>query len=122
MIPNDDENTSIPSGKQCSQSKCKTILPPGSTYKTCDKCRNSSKLRKQKKRKRGKEEDEEEGSHRKVCLHATGENGGAGDRTITYIVIDDDDEKSSDEDEVIIHSSDFNKNKTLHSFCREISP
>jgi len=48
-IPSDDESS--PSEKQCSQSKCKTILPPRSTFKTCDKCHNS-KLR---KRGRGNE-------------------------------------------------------------------
>ena len=40
MIFSDDESTSTPSEKQCSQSKCKTILPPGSKYKTCEKCHN----------------------------------------------------------------------------------
>ena len=40
MILSDDESTSTPSEKQCSQSKCKTILPPGSKYKTCEKCDN----------------------------------------------------------------------------------
>ena len=44
-----------PSEKQCSQSKCKTILPPGSKYKTCEKCQNSSKLRTQRKWKRQRE-------------------------------------------------------------------
>ena len=40
MISSDDESTSTPSEKQCSQSKYKTILPPGSKYKTCKKCHN----------------------------------------------------------------------------------
>ena len=40
MISSDDESNSTPSEKQCSQSKCKTILPPGSKYKTCEKFHN----------------------------------------------------------------------------------
>ena len=50
-IPSNDESSSTPSEKQCSQSKCKTILPPRSTFKTCVKFHNN-KLR---KRGRGNE-------------------------------------------------------------------
>ena len=118
MISSDDESTSTPSEKQCSQSKCKTILPPGSKYKTCEKCRNSSKLRTQRKRKRqkGEEEEEEEdrGSRRQVHLQETAENGRAGDRNITYIVIDSDHEKSPEEDEVSINSF-YSKRSDIHS-------
>jgi len=42
------------------------------------------------------EEEGEGGSHRRVHVQKTAENGGAGDRSITYIVIDDDYEKSSE--------------------------
>ena len=103
MISSDDESTSTLSEKQCSQSKCKTIPPPGSKYKTCEKCRNSSKLCTQRKRKRQKREEEEHrGSCWQVHLQETAEKGRVGDQNITYIVIDSNHEKSSEEDEVSI--------------------
>ena len=42
---------------RCSMSKCKALLPVGYQYKTCEKCRNSSKLSMQKKRKREKADE-----------------------------------------------------------------
>ncbi|KAF8257921.1 hypothetical protein EI94DRAFT_1816526 [Lactarius quietus] len=40
-----------PSMNQCTQSKCKAALPDDYQYKTCEKCRNISRLSMQKKRK-----------------------------------------------------------------------
>ena len=48
---------SQPSVNQCTQSKCKAALPDGYQYKTCEKCRNISKLCMQKKRKRDKADE-----------------------------------------------------------------
>ena len=36
---------------QCSQSKCKATFPAGYKYKTCDKCRNISRLCMERKQK-----------------------------------------------------------------------
>ena len=124
MISSDDESTSTPSEKQCSQSKCKTILPLGSKYKTCEKCHNlaitaasfahrgSRKDRKGRRRSTG------------VCVGRSifrKQLRRAGWETkISHIVIDNDYKKSSEEDEVSINSfysrrSDFHSDKQCWS-------
>src|ERR1700744_2388760 len=65
MQPNASNNSALPSEKLCTQSKCKAVLPNDYQYKTCDRCRNISKLSMQKKRKR---EKADEGPH---CSPAT---------------------------------------------------
>ncbi|KAF8879753.1 hypothetical protein CPB84DRAFT_1793041 [Gymnopilus junonius] len=68
MPPHSNKNTEETTRKQCSQSKCKTMLPLGSTRKTCEKCCNVAQLSMQKKRKRDKED---EGQQRRVALQPT---------------------------------------------------
>src|SRR6266702_2919596 len=60
MQPTSDNNFAPPSENQCSQSKCKANLPVGYEYKSCEKCRNTSRLSMQKKQKR---EKVDEGPH-----------------------------------------------------------
>ena len=52
MQPPTQKDFALPSRKHCTQSKCKTLLPVEYQYKTCEKCRATSKLSMQKKRKR----------------------------------------------------------------------
>ena len=61
QMPPSYDDFAPPSEIQCSQSKCKANLPAGYKYKTCDKCRNISRLCMERKRKR---EDIVEGPHR----------------------------------------------------------
>ena len=56
-----NSNLTTPPKNQCSQSKCKALLPAGYQYKTCEKCRSASKLSMQKKRKQ-KQEKADKGS------------------------------------------------------------
>ena len=61
MLPPTQNNSTLPTESHCTQSKCRTVLPPGYQYKSCEKCRNISKLSMQKKRKRDKADEGEGG-------------------------------------------------------------
>ena len=60
MLPSTQKDHIPPPVSHCTQSKCKAVLPAGYQYKTCEKCRNISRLSMQKKRKRDKTD---EGQH-----------------------------------------------------------
>ena len=61
MLPPTQNDHAPPMESHCTQSKCKTVLPPGYQYKSCEKCQNISKLSMQKKRKRDKTDEGEGG-------------------------------------------------------------
>ena len=117
MISSNDESTSTPSEKQCSQSKCKTILPPGSKYKTCEKCHNlaataasfahrgSEKYRKGRRRSTGVRVG---GSIFRKQLRMAGR-----ETEISHISIGNH-EKSSEEDEVSINCF-YSRRSDIHS-------
>lgn len=56
MPPNSEED-SPPSARQCSQSKCRRMIPINDTHKTCKKCREANARTKAKKRKREQEDN-----------------------------------------------------------------
>ena len=72
--------------RQCSQKKCKAILPPESEYKwmTCQQCRDWGRLHKQVKRKN----DGDDGPKRRVVLQASTVGNESKERQ--YIIIEDD--------------------------------
>ena len=57
MLPLTTDDLAPLSVNYCTQSKCKAALSDGYKYKTCEKCRNISKLSMQKKRKRDKADE-----------------------------------------------------------------
>jgi hypothetical protein len=89
-----DENLAPPSDRECSQSKCKAKLPVGYKFKSCEKCREVSRLGMQKKRKR---EKEDEGHQRQAVLQPSTVVNSPVERSTeaTYI-----EESTSDEGEV----------------------
>ncbi|KAJ7221804.1 hypothetical protein C8J57DRAFT_1253883 [Mycena rebaudengoi] len=48
----------VPPPLECSTKKCKTMIPYGTGFKTCETCRASARLRGQKKRNKDKEEED----------------------------------------------------------------
>ncbi len=57
MPPTSQADFAPPSKTLCSQSKCKATLPVGYQFKTCENCRNNSRLGMRKKQKRGKADE-----------------------------------------------------------------
>ncbi|KAH8985840.1 hypothetical protein EDB86DRAFT_2832929 [Lactarius hatsudake] len=93
MPPTSKDDFTSPSKNQCSQSKCKALLPVGCKYKTCDKCRNVSKLSMQKKRKRDKRD--EDPHHRQAP--APGNSNTTEKGPVEYIYVGSEMESASDE-------------------------
>ncbi|KAH8996443.1 hypothetical protein EDB86DRAFT_2803978 [Lactarius hatsudake] len=93
MPPTSEDDFTSPSKNQCSQSKCKALLPVGCKYKTCDKCRNVSKLSMQKKRKRDKHD--EDPHHQQAP--APGNSNTTEKGPVEYIYVGSEMESASDE-------------------------
>ena len=96
MQPTSDNDFAPPSENQCSQSKCKANLPVGYKYKSCEKCRNTSRLSMQKKRKR---EKVDEGPHRQQAT-APGNSSTTEKGPIEYLYVESGTEPTSDESKV----------------------
>ena len=70
--------------RECSQKKCKVILPPKYKWKTCHGCRDWERLHKQAKRKN---DDDDDGPRRRVVLQTpAAENASEGQQ---YVIIED---------------------------------
>jgi hypothetical protein len=83
---NYDQNSPPLAHRECSQKKCKAILPPESVYKwkTCQRCRDWGRLHKQAKRKNDGNDDE---PRRRVVLQTpAAENEGEGRQ---YVIVED---------------------------------
>ena len=57
MLPHLKNDSTSPSERYCSQSKCRAILPEGHKCKTCVKCRTINKISMQKKWKQDKADE-----------------------------------------------------------------
>ena len=57
MLPLPKNDFTSPSKRYCTQYKCKTIIPEGCPFMSCEKCRNSSRISMQKKWKREKADE-----------------------------------------------------------------
>lgn len=90
MRPISNFDLAPPPENLCTQSKCKAILPTGYQYKTCEKCRQISKLSMQKKRKRDKDNEGSGPSHPQVTAPGRSDLEQEGPVENTYVGSDTD--------------------------------
>jgi hypothetical protein len=81
-----NQNSPPEARRECSQKKCRAILPPESEYKwkTCQRCRDWGKLHKQAKRKNDSNDD---GPRRRVVLQTPPVEGTS--EAQQYVIVED---------------------------------